>query len=492
MRRGTLNGSHWEVRKIKKSWLCTWLSIDITPKRGYIMFRDRKREKEYVYYPRPKAVGESKPLSEILEYFETRVIQGVHPHSKSELRGRHELVRFRLDGKLLWPQMTDVIWGSAYDFEFVDDDAAELFAREEAWLLRATVTCSACIEKKTLGEMPARITSGCYHQPTVCRDCLDQWLYSCMENGVVNRMKCPDCSELLEYDEVRRNTTKETFERYDNLLLRATLAEMPNFHFCLSPRCTSGQLVSRASKCPDFKCVACGFGYCLEHANEHVGERCEQYKRRRHKQDRADRASAEEVEKISKPCPNCKKPIYKYTGCNHITCLCGHEWCYVCFAPFERDARDIPRCVHRDGCAENEFGDDLLDMILEEEAMPAGFPNRERRPHHQPQERRPRPRPPVVAFVGEFVPPRLRNIRAATAPPWQPRQRPEPRPGIQLEELLEQERRLQQVQQQQQLRARPAWDRPVARGHDRFTARSVALAEASRTPEPGFAALHFA
>ena len=30
-------------------------------------------------------------------------------------------------------------------------------------------------------------------------------------------------------------------------------------------------------------------------------------------------------------CPSCKTPIYKISGCNHMTCYrCNVEWCWIC------------------------------------------------------------------------------------------------------------------------------------------------------------------
>jgi hypothetical protein len=41
-----------------------------------------------------------------------------------------------------------------------------------------------------------------------------------------------------------------------------------------------------------------------------------------------------------KRCPNCRMFIQKDGGCNHITCECGHEFCFVCLADWENKHYD--------------------------------------------------------------------------------------------------------------------------------------------------------
>lgn len=37
-----------------------------------------------------------------------------------------------------------------------------------------------------------------------------------------------------------------------------------------------------------------------------------------------------ELRSISRPCPRCIAPIQKASGCRHMTCRCGHEFCWFC------------------------------------------------------------------------------------------------------------------------------------------------------------------
>ena len=33
---------------------------------------------------------------------------------------------------------------------------------------------------------------------------------------------------------------------------------------------------------------------------------------------------------LFKNCPNCKKIVERTSGCHHMTCVCGYEFCYLC------------------------------------------------------------------------------------------------------------------------------------------------------------------
>lgn len=54
-------------------------------------------------------------------------------------------------------------------------------------------------------------------------------------------MTCSQCDATLEYDEVQALADRETFERYDRLLLGLLVDAEPNFIWC-SHGCGSGQV----------------------------------------------------------------------------------------------------------------------------------------------------------------------------------------------------------------------------------------------------------
>jgi len=45
---------------------------------------------------------------------------------------------------------------------------------------------------------------------------------------------------------------------------------------------------------------------------------------------RKDKVDIMWIKANTKICPGCKEPIAKNQGCMHMTCRCGHEFCWLC------------------------------------------------------------------------------------------------------------------------------------------------------------------
>jgi len=80
------------------------------------------------------------------------------------------------------------------------------------------------------------------------------------------------------------------------------------------------------------RCYACKKDFCGKCLTAwHVGLTCEQYKANLLK----------ERDDLMKNlggviCPGCSNGVLKKKMCNHITCLCGVEFCYLCAARFDK------------------------------------------------------------------------------------------------------------------------------------------------------------
>lgn len=166
-------------------------------------------------------------------------------------------------------------------------------------------------------------------------------------------------------------------------MIRSILSSDPDYHYCLNPKCTAGQLHPQGVGEPIFTCNACGHRHCivckgnwhegrpcpsseaaqmsrssdfhahndntriaLEDADpgvswaqymvtqqdairqyEQQAERAAEEKRRQEEAQKVaaqrrqeEEASAAIIKKTSKECPKCRSHIEKNHGCDHMTC----------------------------------------------------------------------------------------------------------------------------------------------------------------------------
>ena len=190
---------------------------------------------------------------------------------------------------------------------------------------------------------------------------------------------------------------------------------MGDFRWCLNPRCGAGQI--HRAECPKVKCHACKASSCSRHDRPwHRGETCEAYDRRTRRQRKGDKASEKKVKEMTKSCPRCRKDVYKYSGCDHITCksgplrgdlarlhscapaltstcagVCGHEWCYVCLGEYYHDQDSFLQCRHKRTCRYFQ--------------NPPNYEGgRAFMPFMRPAHMRPPPPPEAAARAGPFLP----------------------------------------------------------------------------------------
>ncbi|THW30172.1 hypothetical protein D6D25_05918 [Aureobasidium pullulans] len=113
------------------------------------------------------------------------------------------------------------------------------------------------------------------------------------------RARHQQCAVLLGYEEVKNMTNAENFEKYDEAAFRAAVSADPEFRYCMSTTCKSGQCHPAGIDEPTFCCRECGHNHCVScEANWHEGLTCAQYQ---HSLQRAqeEEESQQEVAKSS-------------------------------------------------------------------------------------------------------------------------------------------------------------------------------------------------
>jgi len=88
--------------------------------------------------------------------------------------------------------------------------------------------CSICEQHLERDHFPLNsITPSCKHVSHVCRECLTKSLEEQVKAKHWSSIKCPECVELLHYDDIRTWTTGATFYGYVRLSALITLVLTP-------------------------------------------------------------------------------------------------------------------------------------------------------------------------------------------------------------------------------------------------------------------------
>ena len=119
-----------------------------------------------------------------------------------------------------------------------------------------------------------------------------------------------------------------------------------SFHITLSVifRCF---FFSLSAACSFFKCHRCNFKSCYTcRTPSHPAMTCAQYQSHISPPDPRTKKYLAENTMV---CHGCKRWCQKTEGCDHMTCKCGHEWCWRCGASYQGIRREGNH-MHNKGC----------------------------------------------------------------------------------------------------------------------------------------------
>ena len=196
-------------------------------------------------------------------------------------------------------------------------------------LAGATQECEVCMISRRRSHFPSceELPAGCSHCISICRVCIGASLASDIDNKPLNEAGCPTCKASWDRYYIERYSTAKVMVRYEILGMLRVVQAMPNFVWCLSPKCKSGQIHQDGDKTPIVTCAACGFKMCFTHQVAwHSQLTCAQFDALqtspgiRAQISREEEKIAAALARYSKPCPNCAVPIWKAGGCHHMKC----------------------------------------------------------------------------------------------------------------------------------------------------------------------------
>lgn len=196
------------------------------------------------------------------------------------------------------------------------------------------IECPICLEEYPPSGFPkkATVTRQCDHPDKPCLQCLDSSITSIVESGALHLLACPVCPQKLTRWNIKEYATKSIYERYKYLKQQAS--NPGHYISCTNTNCGGSQAHdSNGPNGPMMVCKFCQAQTCAKHRRPwHEGQTCGEYD-----MDPVQMERLEEEEATAKLlatedtsiCPKCGQGVTKTEGCDHMSCQCGTEWCYV-------------------------------------------------------------------------------------------------------------------------------------------------------------------
>ncbi|TVU10440.1 hypothetical protein EJB05_43969, partial [Eragrostis curvula] len=213
--------------------------------------------------------------------------------------------------------------------------------------------CGICFESFRRGRMRS---VGCAHY--YCDACWRGYLRAAVEKGPARclSLRCPDppCQAAVVRELVDEVADDEAKERYATFVARSFVEEGSSssknnnrlVRWCPGPGCAYVVRSLVGSRLREAVVCACGHAFCFACGEEaHRPATCETARAWCAKNS-ADAESLRWVVDHTKHCPRCRGAIQKNRGCNHMRCLCGHQFCWICLGDWATHAGGNYNC-HR-------------------------------------------------------------------------------------------------------------------------------------------------
>ncbi|KAK3137097.1 hypothetical protein QOZ80_5BG0447880 [Eleusine coracana subsp. coracana] len=215
-------------------------------------------------------------------------------------------------------------------------------------------TCLICCEEKLGSQM---IKAGCSH--TFCYSCLTAYVEERLLTSKLP-IRCPQlrCKYLISASECKSFLPVSSYDSLERAFAEAGNSGMERF-YCPFPNCLVSldlsQHFSRASsssqsdlscvECPECHrdiCVNCGVPW-------HIMMDCDEYQSLPVEERDAGDLSLHRLAQNNswRRCQRCRQMIEHTQGCFHMTCGCGHEFCYSCGADYASGVQTC-QCVFWD------------------------------------------------------------------------------------------------------------------------------------------------
>ncbi|KAM0882341.1 hypothetical protein ACQ4PT_032361 [Festuca glaucescens] len=216
------------------------------------------------------------------------------------------------------------------------------------------VTCPICCKERRGSQM---IKVGCSH--TFCYSCLIAYVEEKLHASKLP-IRCPQlrCKYHISAGECKSFLPVSSYESLERAFAMAGTSVMERF-YCPFPNCSvlldlsqhflrassSSQSDLNCIECPECHgdiCINCGVPW-------HIMMGCDEYQSLPLEDRDAGDLSLNRLAQNNRwrRCNGCRSMIELTQGCFHMTCWCGHEFCYSCGAEYNRGVQTC-QCVFWD------------------------------------------------------------------------------------------------------------------------------------------------
>uniref|UniRef100_A0A672J6D2 Ankyrin repeat and IBR domain-containing protein 1 n=1 Tax=Salarias fasciatus TaxID=181472 RepID=A0A672J6D2_SALFA len=267
--------------------------------------------------------------------------------------------------------------------------------------------CGICLCSISVFEDP--VDMSCGHE--FCRACWEGFLNIKIQEGDAHNIFCPayECYQLVPVHVIESVVSREMDQRYLQFDIKAFVENNPAIRWCPAARCERAVRLTRPGPGDNdphnfpllpSPAVDCGKGHlfcweCLGEAHEPCD--CQIW---RNWLQKVTEMKPEELAGVSeayedaanclwlltnsKPCANCKSPIQKNEGCNHMQCAkCKYDFCWICLEEWKKHSSSTGgyyRCTRYEVIQQLE--EQSKEMTVEAEKKHKSFQELDRFMHY--------------------------------------------------------------------------------------------------------------